>query len=412
MAAPSHLPTPHTPLDRALRPFAEFLRLETSSGILLMICAVAAIALANSPIGAAWDAVWTTKFTVGYGEGMLSKPLVLWINDGLMAVFFLVVGLEIKRELLSGELASARKAALPAAAALGGMVVPALFYAAFNRGLPSSTGWGVPMATDIAFSLGVLAMLGKRAPLVLKILLTAVAIVDDLGAVVVIAVFYTATIKGMLLAISLGVLALAWAFGRAGGRHYVVFGLLGLIAWFFMLKSGVHATIAGVLLAFALPSRKLDHEEDPLTLRCEHALHPWVAFVIMPIFALANAGVTLSGSFTAALVSPPALGIMAGLVLGKPLGIFFFSWVAVKLGVASLPAGLTWGGLLGLGLLAGIGFTMSLFIADLAFGLSENLGYAKAGILAASLLAGVLGFICLRLVLKLPAAASGSPPAS
>ncbi|MBC8128388.1 MAG: Na+/H+ antiporter NhaA [Gloeobacteraceae cyanobacterium ES-bin-144] len=379
-----------------MRPFLRFLKLETSSGILLMAFAVIAIVWANSGWSGVYESVFSTKFTIGYGDAMLSKPLVLWINDGLMAVFFLVVGIEIKRELMTGELNNSRKATLPAAAALGGMLVPALLFTLFNKGLPSQAGWGVPMATDIAFSLGVLAMLGKRIPLALKILLTAVAIVDDLGAVIVIAVFYTATIKGALLASSLGLIGLAWMFGRVGGRSVIVFTLLGVIAWVFMLKSGVHATIAGVLLAFALPTRQLAHEAEPLGQRLEHALHPWVAFVIMPIFALANAGVVVSGSFTEALAKPPSLGIITGLVLGKPIGIFGFAWLAVKLGIATLPAGLTWGKIFGMSLLAGIGFTMSLFIADLAFGTSENLTYAKAGILAGSLISGILGYLYLR----------------
>ena len=389
-------PSESTPLSRALRPFAEFLKWKTASGLLLMVFAVTAILWANSSWGAAYERLFATKFTIGYGDSVLSKPLVLWINDGLMAVFFFVVGLEIKRELLTGELNSARKAALPAAAALGGMIIPALLYLIFNQGLPSQSGWGVPMATDIAFSLGVLAMLGKRVPLALKVLLTAVAIVDDLGAVVVIAVFYTASIKGGLLTASLLLIGLAWVFGRAGGRHPVVFGVLGMAAWVFMLKSGVHATISGVLLAFALPSRQLAHEHAPLGQRWEHALHPWVAFLILPGFALANAGVVVSGSFSQALTQPPSLGIITGLVLGKPLGIFGFSWLAVKMGLASLPDGVTWGKVFGMSLLAGIGFTMSLFIADLAFGHAPDLTYAKAGILAGSLLSGMLGYLYLR----------------
>ncbi len=387
-----------TPLNRALRPLAEFLRLETASGLLLMAFALVAIVWANSSAGALYETVFATKFTIGYGEALLSKPLVLWINDGLMAIFFLVVGLEIKRELLMGELNTARQAALPAAAALGGMLVPALLYASLNWGQPTLSGWGVPMATDIAFSLGVLAMLGRRVPLALKVLLTAIAIVDDLGAVVVIAVCYTATIKGSLLAASLALIALAWVFGRAGGRHPAVFGLLGVAAWVCMLKSGVHATIAGVLLAFALPTRQLAEEAEPLGQRWEHALHPWVAYAVMPIFALANAGVVISGRFSDALAQPASLGVMAGLVIGKPLGIFGFSWLAVRLGLASLPVGLSWRQVFGLSLLAGIGFTMSLFIADLAFGSSPSLSQAKAGILVGSLLSGVLGYLYLRLV--------------
>ena len=406
----SNRPAAATPLARVLGPFETFLKLETASGLLLMAFAVVAVVWANSAWSGFYETLFTTKFTVGYGEAMLSKPLVLWINDGLMAVFFLVVGLEIKRELMTGELNSARKAALPAAAALGGMLVPALLYLMFNKGLPSSGGWGVPMATDIAFSLGVLAMLGKRVPLALKVLLTAVAIVDDLGAVVVIALFYTASIEGGLLTGSLALIGLAWAFGRAGGRHPVVFGLLGLAAWVLMLKSGVHATIAGVLLAFALPVRQLPQEEEPLGQRWEHGLHPWVAFVIMPVFALANAGVVVGGGFGQALTQPASLGIITGLMVGKPIGIFGFAWLAVKLGLASLPQGLTWEKVFGMSLLAGIGFTMSLFIADLAFGAAPDLAYAKAGILAGSLGSGALGYLYLRFTTQRVAGQDRSGP--
>lgn len=396
-----------TPLARALRPFAAFFRLQTASGLVLMAFAVIAILWANSSHGALYETILSTKFTIGYGDTELSKPLILWINDGLMAIFFLVVGLEIKRELVTGELNTARKAALPAAAALGGMIVPALIYLGFNKGLPTQGGWGVPMATDIAFSLGVLAMLGKRIPLALKVLLTAVAIVDDLGAVVVIAVFYTASIHGALLAASLALIGLAWVFGRLGGRHPAVFGILGIIAWVCMLKSGVHATIAGVLMAFALPGKILAPlETSPMTERWEHALHPWVAFGIMPIFALANAGVVVAGSFSHALAHPPSLGIIAGLVLGKPIGIFGLSWLAVKTGLASLPDGLTWGKVFGMSLLAGIGFTMSLFIADLAFGVSPSLTFAKAGILAGSVASGLIGYLYLRFTTRATPAAS------
>lgn len=404
------MPSPHssdssgshelpTPIEQIIRPFAAFLRLQAASGILLMLCAITALVWANSDWRTSYAALWSTKFDMAYGDGLkLSKPLILWINDGLMAVFFLVVGLEIKRELVSGELASARRAALPAAAALGGMLVPALLYAAFNSGRASQPGWGIPMATDIAFSLGVLAVLGKRVPLAVKVFLTAIAIVDDLGAVVVIAIFYTAQIKWGLLAASLGFWALTWLFGRAGGRHPAVFILLGLCLWVCMLKSGVHATIAGVLLALAIPGKKLPSEADPLTERWEHALHPWVAYLIMPVFALANAGVPISNDVVQALTSPEALGIMVGLVAGKPFGIAVFAWLAVKSNLAALPRGMTWRNVIGVGCLAGIGFTMSLFIAELAFAnLHEHLVTAKTGILAASLVAGILGYLSLRL---------------
>lgn len=392
---------PPTPLERILRPFAAFLRLQASSGILLMLCAVAALVWANSSWSASYTKILEAKFTIGYGAWVLSKPLLLWINDGLMAVFFLLVGLEIKRELVTGELNSFRRAALPAAAALGGMVVPALIYFAFNKGLPSSPGWGIPMATDIAFSLGVLAVLGKRAPLSLKIFLTALAIVDDLGAVVVIAIFYTDTIHWTLLGASLGAWALALLFGRAGGRHPAMFILLGLIMWVCMLKSGVHATIAGVLLAFAIPGKTLPTEGDPATERWEHALHPWVAFLIMPVFALANAGVIVGGNLWQSLASAEALGIILGLTAGKPIGITLFSWLAVKTGLAALPGGLTWGKLVGVGCLGGIGFTMSLFVSELAFSnVPEYLNTAKAGILTASLISGVVGYFYIFIASK------------
>jgi len=385
---------PLTPIERIFRPFATFLKLQTASGILLIACAIVALIWANSPWKDAYATLWGTKFTVGYGESfILSKPLALWVNDGLMAIFFLLVGLEIKRELMTGELSSPKQAALPAAAALGGMLVPAGIFAAFNIGKDTISGWGIPMATDIAFSLGVLALLGKKAPLSLKIFLTAVAIVDDLGAVIVIAVFYTATIHWALLAASIGFWLLALLFGKTGGRHPVVFILLGVAMWVCMLKSGVHATIAGVLLAIAIPGKMLASEGDPLTEVWEHTLHPWVAYIIMPIFALANAGVMIGQGFGQALVSAEALGIILGLVLGKPIGLLLFSWMAVKAKLADLPAGMGWKQLLGVGFLAGIGFTMSLFVAELAYpGATDKLNTAKAGILVASMIAAIIGY--------------------
>lgn len=386
-----------TPVERIVRPFADFLRKESASGLILMVVAAAALILANSPLAASWQSIWSTKLTVGYGaDFLLSKPLVLWVNDGLMAIFFLLVGLEIRRELTTGELNTAARAALPAAAALGGMVVPALFYVLLNRGGPTAAGWGIPMATDIAFSLGIIALLGSRVPLALKVFLTALAIVDDLGAVVVIAIFYTEQISLPFLAGSLAAWIAAMAFGKLGGRSVVVFGLLAVIMWVCMLKSGVHATIAGVLMAFAIPARQLPHEGDPQTEVWEHALHPWVAFVIMPVFALANAGVTLGGDAASAFTSPAATGIMLGLVLGKPLGILFFSWLAVRLKWASLGSGVTWAGLSGTAILAGVGFTMSLFIAELAFQDPAHITAAKLGILTASAIAGVAGYFVLR----------------
>jgi NhaA family Na+:H+ antiporter len=380
------------------------------------------------------------------------------INDGLMAVFFFVVGLEIKREILAGELASVKTAALPMIAALGGMVVPAAIYAMINAGGPGIPGWGVPMATDIAFALGVLALLGDRVPTALKVFLAALAIVDDIGAVLVIAVFYSSGVAWGPLAAAAGMLLLAVALNRAGARRPWTYGAIGLALWGTVLLSGIHATVAGVLLAFAIPVRTRLNEreflakarralesfdraatvtaEDPNTtvlsnvehhtsleeletlcqhaqpplIRLEHALHGTVAFGIMPLFALANAGVTLdAAALGSAVAHPVTIGAMLGLVLGKPLGIAGFSWLAVRLGLAALPRGSTWMALSAVAVLGGIGFTMALFIAGLAFPAGtprgELLDAAKLGILAASALAGIVGSLVLRRALK-PAAES------
>jgi NhaA family Na+:H+ antiporter len=434
--------TASTPLQRTLSPFREFFVTESTSGLVLMACTVLALAWANSPWTEFYDRLWAMPFTVGVGESLLSKPLLLWINDGLMAVFFFVAGMEIKRELLVGELASPRKAALPVAAALGGMVLPALLYAAVNAGGPGARGWGVPMATDIAFALGVLSLLGSRAPLYLKIFLTAVAIVDDLGAVLVIAVFYTEAVSwGYMLQAGL-VLAVLAGLNAAGARSPVSYALLGALLWFLMLKSGVHATVAGVLLALTIPARtvidaprfilgarrildRFEEEVDqvpkgncvltnehlahrlqslgkatrmaetPLQ-RLEHALLPWNAYLVMPVFALANAGVALDSGAGAALSGSVGLGIILGLVIGKPLGVVLMSWLAIRLGLASMPAGGTWRQIAGAGCLAGVGFTMALFVASLAFPDPSALDRAKVAILLASLLSGILGVILLR----------------
>ncbi len=362
-----------------------------------MFAAIVAIACANSPLAEAFGSVWSSTLTLSYGsEFNLSKPLILWINDGLMAVFFLLVGLEIKRELSTGELNTAAKAVLPAVAAIGGMLVPALIYSGWNVGQASARGWGIPMATDIAFSLGILALVGSRVPIGLKVFLTAVAIVDDLGAVAVIAAFYTDGVQWAYLAASLLAWAGAMIFGRLGGRSTVVFTLLGIVTWYFMLKSGVHATIAGVLLAFAIPGRKLPHESRPMTEAWEHGLHPWVAFLIVPIFALANAGVALGSNAASLTLSPVALGITSGLLLGKPLGVAGFSWLAVRVGWADLPGGCRWPDIFGVALLTGVGFTMSLFIAELAFVAPGDISAAKIGTLMASALAGMAGFWMLK----------------
>ncbi|MCB0717692.1 MAG: Na+/H+ antiporter NhaA [Bacteroidetes bacterium] len=425
------------PLERLplVKPIQDFIRLESSGGILLLACAVIAIVWANSPAAGSYFDLWGSIMTVGLGDYVLSKPLLLWINDGLMAIFFFVVGLEIKREFLIGELSSAKKASLALAAAVGGMIVPAAIYAIMNLGGSGSDGWGIPMATDIAFALGVLALLGKRAPLALKVFLTALAIVDDLGAVLVIAIFYTAKIKmGFLLfgAATLVVLAIG---NRLGIRRTSFYVVLGVVLWVAFLKSGVHATVAGVLLALTVPARRLiDASEfldrgrslmdrfslnmregmarpssdqvntlhaledaveklDTPAYRMEHALHGWVAYFIMPVFALANAGVALGGGVN--FGSPVTLGIIAGLFLGKQIGVTLFAWLSVKLGIAELPQGVAWRQVYGVSLLCGIGFTMSLFIANLAFSEAALLDEAKIGILAASVVSGIAGWIAL-----------------
>lgn len=339
--------------------------------------------------------------TFGRLGGLLAKPLHFWINDGLMALFFLLVGLEIKRETLVGELASFRKAALPIAAAFGGMIVPAGLYVVFNHGGPGAAGWGMPMATDIAFALGVLALLGDRVPTSLKVFLAALAIADDIGAVLVIAFFYTAQISWLSLGVgSLFFVALLTA-NRAGARHLLIYAILGVGLWLAFLQSGIHATVAGVLLAIAIPARQrttnravLTSNESPM-LRLEHALIPWNRYLIMPVFALANVGVALGGGAARSVVAPVSLGVICGLVIGKPTGIVLFSWLATRTRLAAMLDGIGWRQIVGVGMLGGIGFTMSLFIANLAFGEAHVLETAKVGILVASVVSGIAGAIVL-----------------
>lgn len=435
-----------------LRPFERFFALESASGLLLLAAALVAIVWANSPWAATYFRLWETPVTVGAGDLALSKSLLHWINDGLMVIFFFVVGLEIKREVLIGELASPKKAALSVAAAIGGMLVPATIFAALNFGGPGSAGWGIPMATDIAFALGVIALLGSRVPLALKVFVTAVAIVDDLGAVIVIALFYTAELSWMALAIAAVTLSLLMGVNLLGIRRLPIYVVLGVVLWLAVLESGVHATIAGVLLALTIPARRLidapeylrraklyveefeeevqpgrseptaDQRDALLSLekmteqiqtpaaRLEHGLHPWVSFLIMPLFALANAGVALGGDVGSMLTSPVALGVILGLVLGKPIGIVLASWISTRMGVAMLPDGVGWHQIAGVSLLCGIGFTMSLFIASLAFADAALLDGAKVGIMAASLIAGAAGSVVL-LKMGAPAREVESAPA-
>jgi NhaA family Na+:H+ antiporter len=387
-----------------LLPIRDFLRQEAAGGILLMAAAAVALIVANSPLGDAWDAMWHTSLGVIVGDHEWSMSLVHWVNDGLMAIFFLVVGLEIKRELRMGELREPRTALLPIVAAVGGAVVPALIYIALNAGGPGASGWGVPMATDIAFALGVLAIVGSRVPASLKVFLTTLAIVDDLLAVLVIALFYTDSID--LLGVSEAVICvvLLLVANKLGVRSLLVYGVLGVLLWFGVLVSGVHATIAGVLLAFTIPALVGTAPADgrptrsPLV-RLEHLLHPWSAFLIVPIFALANAGVRLTGGFEV-FTEPIALGVVLGLVLGKPIGILASTWLVGRFTGSGLPDGSTRAQMAAIGLLAGIGFTMSLFIADLAA--FDEVGHraAKLGILAASVIAGVGGFVAMRLATR------------
>lgn len=371
-----------------------FLKSEAAGGVILMGVACLAIVIANSPLAPVYFAT-LSRYIAGLS-------VLHWINDALMAVFFLLVGLEIKREFMAGQLSTWPSRALPGLAALGGMVVPGLIYVAFNAHSPETLrGWAIPAATDIAFALGVLSLLGSRVPISLKVFLTALAILDDLGAVIIIALFYTAKLNLLALLGALGVLAALVALNRLGHRKLPAYLLLGALLWAFVLKSGVHATLAGVILALTIPLAPApgmeDREEAPLN-RLEHGLHPWVAFLIIPVFGFANAGVSLAGVGPAALLAPVPLGIMLGLFIGKQIGVFGFAWIAIRTGLADLPARATWLQLYGVSLLCGIGFTMSLFIGLLAFpgapGLQDQ---TKIGVLAGSLLAGTIGWLVLRL---------------
>lgn len=373
------------------RSFQAFFDSGKSSGILLIVCTIASLILANSILGANYLSLWQTYV------GDLSVEH--WINDGLMAIFFLLIGLELERELYNGELSNFKNALLPIFAALGGIAFPALIHFFFNNGTPTQAGIGIPMATDIAFALGVLALLGNRVPASLKVFVVAFAVIDDLCAIIIIAVFYTAELSILFLAGALSV----WVLLIVCNRYFKVMSLVpyligGVLMWFLMLKSGVHATIAGVLLAFAIPfSAKEDDEESP-SHKLEHLLHKPVAFVILPIFALANTGIVIGADWAQNLMTTNSSGIMGGLVFGKPIGITLFSFVAVTVGICRLPLDLNWKHIFGAGLLGGIGFTMSIFITNLAFvGNAATVNASKMAILLASLTAGTIGFLWLKL---------------
>ena len=430
---------------RVSRSIVRFLKLESAGGIVMMSAAALALIVANTPLGEAYEDLWHTYAGFVFGEWDLKMSLLHWVNDALMAVFFFVVGLEIKREILFGELASLRRAALPVVAALGGAIVPALLYWAFNRGGEFAGGWGVPMATDIAFAVAILAMLGSRAPLWIKTFVTALAIADDLMAVLVIAIFYSANIDVTALAWAGGALIVLLAMNRSGVQRPILYVVPILIVWYFVYQSGIHATIAGVAAAAMIPAGRMrdsesetedlsqslemattslqeiqegaepdwtvkdlreealaeiaeEAQESAATLyRMEHAIHPWVAFFVLPVFAFANAGIAIPAVSPADLLGHPLpLGIIVGLFVGKQLGITGFTWLAVRLGLGTLPEGARWRTLWGGGLLAGIGFTMSIFIASLAFTDYDALGLAKIGIIVGSLLSAVVGILVLR----------------
>ena len=431
------------PIERLLVPVQRFMARQAGGGIVLLIAAIGAFGLANSPLSEGFREIWEAHFVIGLQDFRYDKTFHQWINDALMAVFFFVVGLEIKRSLVLGELASVRRAALPIFAAVGGMVVPAALYILLNGSGEAMRGWGIPMATDIAFSLGVLALLGTRAPLSLKVLLTAFAIVDDIGAIAVIAVFYTESISWANLGVGAGLLLFLVVLNVSGVTNTLVYFIVSVLVWIAFFESGIHATISGVLIAMTIPMKvRIDtqqfvqrgrvlmnifEDEGPNTTRrghfalttrrqrgvleelgdaskdvesplqrLEYILHPWVAFVIIPAFALANAGVSVGDVGLDGLTSPVSQGILIGLLVGKPVGIVFFAWMAVRTGFASIPRDMGWLQIIGVSLLGAIGFTMSIFITGLAFEDESLIAQAKLAILIASLVAGIAGYILLR----------------
>jgi NhaA family Na+:H+ antiporter len=373
---------------------SKFIQLEYASGLVLFAGVLIAIAWANSPFLEQYHHLWELDLPVGWNDFKLSLSLHEWINDGLMALFFFVIGLELKREFLEGELSTVKNALLPMSAALGGMVVPALIYFAINRNADSAGGWGIPMATDIAFALALLSMAGKHIPISIKVFLSALAVADDLGAVLVIAFFYTSHINFAMLGLGIGILLILLLGNKAGMKSSYFYLLLGLLVWLCFLLSGVHATIAGVLVAFTVPATTKSGY-SPLKMM-EHSLHPWIAFFIMPVFALANSGIVIGSGFLSNIINPVSIGVTLGLVVGKFLGICSFTWVMIKLKFGVLPANSTWKQIAGVALLGGVGFTMSLFISGLAFDDQTHIEQAKYGILIASLIAGVSGILVLR----------------
>jgi Na+:H+ antiporter, NhaA family len=427
-----------SPIDKLLKPVHRFIHQEFTGGIVLFVSVVIAIVWANSSWSGSYHDLWETTFSIDFNGNSFSHPLHIWINDGLMALFFFVIGLELKREFMAGELSTAKKASLPMIAALGGMIVPALIYMLINMGSQGSKGWGIPMATDIAFALALLSLVGKNIPVSVKVFLSALAVADDLGAVLVIAFFYTSQIAFLPLVIALGLLIFLTLGNILGVRSVFFYLIIGIAVWVCFLFSGVHATIAGVLVAFTIPARtkineeefarktheQLEEFEEQIPLRStlttseqhdtiqrmkklcldaetplqkiEDKLHSWVSFVIMPLFALSNAGMIINGDFFSSLGSPVSLGIIIGLLAGKFIGVFSFTWIAVRFNISDLPEGANWMHIVGVAILAGVGFTMSLFVTGLAFADAELIDQAKYGILTASFVAGVTGVFLLK----------------
>lgn len=379
-----------------LKPFRDFFRSEQIGGIILLFCVIVSLSVANSSLSTSFENLLKTNLGFSTSNIHLEYSVALWINDGLMAIFFLLVGLEIKREIIEGELSSPKKATMPIMAAIGGMLFPAAIYAFFNAGTLTANGWGIPMATDIAFALGIISLLGKRVPASLKVFLAALAIADDLGAILVIAIFYTNELHWMQFLYSGGILALLIILNLSGVKKLVYYIIPGIFLWYFVHHSGIHATIAGVLLALTIPSNPVK-DTSPLE-KLEHFIVRPVNFLIMPIFALANTNIRFEDKMIDGLFSPLGLGILIGLFAGKPIGVFLFSWLSVKLGLGSLPSGANWKHITGLGFLAGIGFTMSIFVTMLSLDKSEFQIEAKFSILVASVLSGITGYIFLSLL--------------